>query len=598
MSRQFLPVDEAAERAVLSALLTSPEAFADVSGLLVPEDFGIRALGEIYRACLAVDAATKPVDKVTVAAELKKHRRLAKAGGEEVLDALVDEADTVENALAHAEIVSERALLRRLVDASRSISTEAMAAGADAHDVLAVAESTVFELGVERRRSSMSEMPAAVAEAMELLGRARSSVLVGTSTGFEELDRKTGGLQPGQLVLVAARPSMGKSAFALQLAVNIAEATGLAVPFLSYEMSRSELTMRLLSSELHYDLLKLRSGDLPDGMDLDLAHAAEHLSQLSLLIDDNPPETIAGVRSELRRVARRGPIGGIVIDYVQLMSGDQRSRDENRQQEISAISRGLKRLGTELEVPVVALSQLNRALEARPNKRPMLSDLRDSGCVVGETRLALADGTTTTIAALVDSGAKNVPVLAVDGYTLVEANLSHAFTSGVKETYTVTCQTGHQATASGNHPFLTPHGWVALDDLQAGDFVGVTVANTVGSPRTWTTVAAITPQGEAPVFDATVEGLHNFVANGLVLHNSLEQDANIVLMLYRDSVYHGDADSTLAELIIAKQRSGPVGTVYLDWSSECARFSDTDRKPPANGTGGGWGRGGGNGSPF
>jgi replicative DNA helicase len=225
----------------------------------------------------------------------------------------------------------------------------------------------------------MTTMPQAVANTMKELAKVRTKILLGHSTGLRDLDKITGGLQPGQLFIVAARPGVGKSAFALQIARHVAESTGLLVPFLSYEMSANELTMRMLAGALSYDLHRLRQGELMAGMERDLAVAGERLAGLQILIDDNPPVTIGGVRSLMRRLARRGEIGAIFIDYLQLMEGDGRSRDPNRVQEIAQISRGLKRLATELQVPVVALSQLNRGLENRPNKRPMLSDLRESG---------------------------------------------------------------------------------------------------------------------------------------------------------------------------------------------------------------------------
>lgn len=384
-----LPVDADAEAHVLAALLTSPEAFLDVSERLVADDFGVPAHAVIYAAIVDLDTTGKPIDAITVANELRRRRLLAKAGGPDYVAQLLEVAPTVDHVAAHADIVAEKALARRLVEAGRHISGTALAAQLPAADALTDAETTIFALGATRRRSSLTPMPQAVAETMAELAKSRNRLLLGHPTGFPELDRLTGGFQGGQLITLAARPAMGKSAFALQLATHIAGATGLLVPFISYEMSLSELTMRMLSTAVNYDLHKLRQGDLPQGMDRDLAVAAEHLTELSVLIDANPPESISSVRSAMRRLARRGEIGAIVIDYLQLMEGDQRFRDSNRTQEVSEISRGLKRLATELDVPVIALSQLNRQLETRPNKRPMLSDLRESGSIEQDSSLVM-----------------------------------------------------------------------------------------------------------------------------------------------------------------------------------------------------------------
>jgi replicative DNA helicase len=384
-----LPVDPDAEAHVLAAILTSPAAFFDVSERLVPDDFGVPAHALIYAAILDLDARGKPIDGITVADELRRKRVLAKAGGPDYVAGLLEVAATIDHVAAHADIVADKALARRLVETGRSIAGDAMAPDTPAVDALEKAEAAVFSLGTTRKRSSLTSMPQAIAETMAELTKSRGQLLLGHPTGFTDLDRLSGGLQGGQLITIAARPGMGKSAFALQLAAHMAGATGLTVPFISYEMSLNELTMRMLAFSTGFDLHKLRQGDLPAGFERSLAVEAEKLAELPVMIDANPPETIAGVRSAMRRLASRTPLGGIVVDYLQLMEGDRRFKDANRTQEVSEISRGLKRLATELNVPVIALSQLNRQLESRPNKRPMLSDLRESGSIEQDSSLVL-----------------------------------------------------------------------------------------------------------------------------------------------------------------------------------------------------------------
>jgi replicative DNA helicase len=235
----------------------------------------------------------------------------------------------------------------------------------------------------------MLEMSQAVPLLLESLAKAQTSSLVGISTGIPSLDKLTGGLQGGQLIILAARPAMGKSALGVQIARHIAESTQSYVPVLSYEMGVIEITTRMLATATGCDLMRLKGGDLPEGMERVMATAAKDLCDLTMLIDDSPPETIGGVRSAMRRLARRGPIGAIVIDYLQLMSGETRFMQDSRNQEVSEISRGLKRLATELNVPIIALSQLNRQLEQRQNKRPNLSDLRESGSLEQDANLVL-----------------------------------------------------------------------------------------------------------------------------------------------------------------------------------------------------------------
>lgn len=380
MSRNvYVPIDPAAEEAVLAASMTSPESYYDIREKLRAEDFGVDSNRAIYEAMLDLENAGRPIDAITVVDELRRRKSLTRAGGSENVQRISESGSGIANVEAWAAIVAEKGLLRRLVNVGRGIVNGAARTEAEAGVELESAEQSVFELGAGVSRTSMTTMPQAVANTMKELAKVRTKILLGHSTGLRDLDKITGGLQPGQLFIVAARPGVGKSAFALQIAKHVAESTGLLVPFLSYEMSSNELTMRMLAGSLAYDLHRLRQGELMPGMERDLAVAGEKLAGLQIMIDDNPPTTIGGVRSSMRRLARRGELGAIFIDYLQLMDGDGRSRDPNRVQEIAQISRGLKRLATELQVPVIALSQLNRGLENRPNKRPMLSDLRESG---------------------------------------------------------------------------------------------------------------------------------------------------------------------------------------------------------------------------
>ena len=382
-----LPVDADAERSVLAAALTSPEAFHDLVEELDVEDFGVHAHQLVFSAMTSVDGAGKPVDSITVADELRRTKNLSKAGGVKFLDDLV--ANGASAATAHSDIVAEKSLRRSLTNAGRHITAEALASPDEATELLERAEQSIFDLNKSRTGSSMVGMTQAVGSALAELSKVRGSMLLGHSTGFDELDKLTGGLQGGQLLVLAGRPGSGKSAIALQLARHIAEAHNVLVPFFSYEMSTEELTIRALASALKYDLMKLRQGDLPNGFERDLAVAAEKLAAVPLYVDDNPPMTIAGIRSAVRRLARRGELGAVFIDYCQLMEASRKSKDPNRVQEIAEISRGAKRLASELDVPVVLLSQLSRGVEARPNKRPLLSDLRDSGSLEQDASLAI-----------------------------------------------------------------------------------------------------------------------------------------------------------------------------------------------------------------
>jgi replicative DNA helicase len=384
------PGDKAAERAVAAALLVDAAAFDEMRDLLTPEDFADPLSREVVAAAIACEAAGTAIDEITVANEMRRRKVLAKVGGTEALNGLIEEATHItDHVNAHALIVAEKSRLRATIHAAREMAGAAMAPDAVWADVKELTEQAIGNLSREHGQTSLLPLSRTIPPVLKQIADGRSQMLLGHSTGYPELDRLTAGLQPGQLVVVAARPGMGKSAFALQLAQHVAETSGLCVPFFSYEMSNDELTTRMLASTVGYDLLKLRMGDLPPGLDRTLAEAGAKLTEIPVMLDDNPPVSITGLRSAIRRLARRTQLGMVVVDYIQLMEGERRSRDFNRTTEVSEISRGLKRLASELGVPIVALSQLNRSLETRTSKRPMLSDLRESGSIEQDASIVM-----------------------------------------------------------------------------------------------------------------------------------------------------------------------------------------------------------------
>lgn len=377
-------INAEAEESVLAAVLSSPDTLQDLveDHHLTEEDFGIPANALIWRAVMICDNAGKPYDRITVADELTRMGLFADAGGAEKLDHLLTLGVEAINVNAHAKIVTERSQIRRTLRVARQIAEAATAVDAHGDQVKAIAEEALFNLSDERRSGSgFVNMTESMAEVTRLMAIAknRDSLLQGHSTGFRDLDAKTAGLEAGQLIIAAGRPGMGKTSFALQIAAAVAAATGKLAVFYSYEMGHVELSTRLLSSQLKVSSGLLRSGRLPDEAIRDLAKLSDRLSKLPLVFKDNPPRTISEVRSELRRLRRRSEIGIVVFDYIQLMEGDVGRRDANEAEIIGSISRGMKILSGEIGAPVIGLSQLNRQVEQRPDKRPVMSDLRSSG---------------------------------------------------------------------------------------------------------------------------------------------------------------------------------------------------------------------------
>ncbi len=391
------------------------------------------------------------------------------------------------------------------------------------------------------------------------------------------------------------------TSFALNIAGNIAEYHKLPVAVFSLEMSKEQLAQRLLSSEAGIESNRIRAGRISQSEWEPLGNAIGKLSELPIFIDDTPNITVTEIRSKCRRLQAEqgGELGLILLDYLQLMESGS---SDNRVQELARITRSLKGLARELRVPLISLSQLSRSVETRNNKRPMMSDLRESGCLTGDTLIARADiNKTVPIRDLI--GESHVRVWAWNPTTqqLEKATVSNAFSTGIQQVYLLQTQSGYKIKATGNHKFLTPNQWQRLDTLTKSDCLAIPAGNseskktgnqpsistrwettretavaTISKPTpsiVWDSIASITPVGHQRVYDLTVPYLHNFVANNIVVHNSIEQDADLIIMLYRDEYYNPDTpDRGLAEVIITKHRNGPTGNIKLLFNPQFTQF--------------------------
>ena len=377
------PHNHDAETAVLGAMILSRDAIAAAAEVLPgPDVFYRPAHAHIYEAILTLTAKGSSPDAVTIAEELRRADLLDSAGGVKALVELQADAPGTANAAHYARIVRDHAILRRLIGAASAISNTAYGLPDDVRAAVDEAETLVFDVARHEGEGSTSRM-------VDLLGKTldriemlheRNADITGTPTGFYDVDDITGGLQPGALIVVGARPAMGKTAFALGMATHAAVRAGVPVLMFSLEMSSVELTQRILCAEARVDSKKIRNGRLADSDWVSISTTMGNLGDAKIWIDDNPNVSIMEIRSKARRLRSEvGALGLVVVDYVQLMTG--RSAAENRQVEVAEISRGLKLLAREMECPVVALAQLNRGLEQRSDKRPMLSDLRESGAL-------------------------------------------------------------------------------------------------------------------------------------------------------------------------------------------------------------------------
>jgi replicative DNA helicase len=633
------PQNIEAEEAVLGGILMDSEALTRVAELLRPEAFYVSAHQDIYRAALLLNAQGLPTDLMSVTTYLEDNGFLEKVGGKSALRRLVESLVNTVNIDQYARLIADKYTRRQLIRGGQEVVALGYDTAQDITLTLDQAEQKIFAVTQERVTRSVVPASDILLDIFESLEQrfTEGAEIPGIASSFYDLDSLTQGFQPSDLIIVAGRPSMGKTSLCLSIGHNITQKANLPVVVFSLEMSKEQLVQRLLSSEAEIDSHRLRSGRISENEWQKVGTAIGRLASSPLFIDDTPNATVMEMRSKCRRLMAEqgGRLGMIIIDYLQLMEGSS----DNRVQELSKITRGLKGLGRELKVPVMALSQLSRAVEARTNKRPMLSDLRESGCLTGDSLITMADsGIQVPIRDLV--GKSGFAVWALDETTLKlnRATVSNAFSTGHKPVFRIKTRLGRTIRATGNHKFLTIRGWQRLDELQAGDRLAL--PRQIGSPTSqtmsdsespsmqrtgmsqrkmqaglemaycgtslhkqnvsrdsaariaqavqsndllllsasdiyWDGIIAIEPDGVEEVFDLTVPGLHNFIANNIVVHNSIEQDADLVMMVYRDEYYNADSpDRGIAEVILSKHRNGPTGTVKLLFEKQFARFKN------------------------
>ena len=439
--KRNMPSSKEAEQSVVGSMIMDREAVIMASEILVREDFYYQDCGVLFESMLELYNEEEPIDVVTLQNRLREKDVPEQLKDISFVGEMVTSVPTSANIKHYANIVKEKSMLRRLIRVNEDIANQCYLGRDSLEDILADTEKKIFDLLQNRGHTDFVPIKQIVINALEKIERASKTKgnVTGIATGFMDLDYRTSGLQPSDLVLVAARPSMGKTAFVLNIAQYVAFHSGLCTAIFSLEMSKEQLVNRLFSLESRVDAQLLRSGSLADSDWEKLIEGAGTIGRSNLIIDDTPGISISELRSKCRKYKLEHDLKLIIIDYLQLMSGSGRSKSDSRQQEISDISRSLKGLARELNVPVVALSQLSRQVEQRPDHRPMLSDLRESGAI--------------------------------------------------------------------------------------------------------------------------------------------EQDADVVMFIYRDDYYNKDTpDKNIAEIIIAKQRNGPIGTINLVWLPQYTKFANMEKR--------------------
>ncbi|MBI4365465.1 MAG: replicative DNA helicase [Deltaproteobacteria bacterium] len=375
------PQNIEAEQSVLGALLVDGEALVRVLEVCTGEEFYRGTHRQIFQAIVALFQRNEPADLVTVTNWLRTQQQLEAVGGAAYLATLVDQVPTTANVVYYAKIIREKAILRRLIGGATEILQKAYAGGEDVDGSLDRAEQIIFEIAQQKIRPSFVSLKELVKHSFRIIEQLyeKKQAVTGVPTGYVDLDRLTAGLQPSDLIVVAGRPSMGKTALALCMATHAAREGGVGTAIFSLEMSKEQLVQRMLCAEARVDASRLRGGFLSDRDWPKLTRAAGFLSEAPVYIDDTPAMNVLEMRAKARRLQRDKGLGLVVVDYLQLMRG--LGSIESREREISEISRSLKALAKELSVPVVAISQLNRGVESRQDKRPQMADLRESGAI-------------------------------------------------------------------------------------------------------------------------------------------------------------------------------------------------------------------------
>ncbi len=722
-----VPHNIEAEEAVLGALLIDPEGIFRVLPFLRAEDFYLQKHRWIYEAIVRIHDRRDPIDFLTLTTELEQREQLEAVGGAVYISQLINAVPSAINIESYGKLVEQTAVRRRLLDAVSDIARLAYDEKLPIEQVVDKSEQALFGVSQQRATRDLQPIQEVVQryyDRVEYLYAHRGEPM-GVPTGFRDLDRILGGFQRSDLLILAARPGVGKTSLMLTFALKAAE-KGRTVAIFSLEMSAEQLAQRMVAAISQIDAQRLRLGQLQDDEWPRFADAIGHLSDLPIYIDDTPSISVLQLRTKCRRLASERPLEMVFVDYLQLMNSDVPS--DNRVQEVSYISRSLKGIARELDIPLMTASQLSRAVEQRADKRPVLSDLRESGCLTGETLVQLADGQRVPIR---DLAQENHPaeVMAFNERTgkLQLAQMSRAWYTGVKPVFRLVTRLGREIRASGNHQFLTIEGWKRLDVLKPGEHIALprtlSIINASGgglsdaqaallghllgdgctlprhavqyttnskdlaelvadlaneafketvNPRIvherqwwqvylsaseklthgkrnpvaewlddlgvwghrsyekripammsqrefqaalnmqycgtalyktnlsreralrvgqivaseelvnlaqndiyWDKIVSIEPDGEEDVYDLTVPEYHNFVAGDIIVHNSLEQDADIVMFIYREELYNEHTENpNIADIMIAKHRSGPTGTVQLYFNKRLTQFLD------------------------
>ena len=566
-----LPNNFLAEQAILNLLLTNSFLGKEALLNLKSETFYFRPHRLIYEAITDLYEKNSGTNITLIITALQDKNTLNEVGGLQRITTIISGFENPADLDMYIKEVNDKYLRRIIIETGRQIITWGHETSGDLENIIEKIETSIFSLNQENLSKKIYSAEEVMNEVFnEIKSKIKKSTITGLNTSFKDLDSIIQGFQKSDLIIVAGRPSMGKTAFSLNLGKNIVEKYNVPLLIFSLEMSRQQIIYRFISTDSNINANRLKSAKMTELEWKDLDTSMKKISELPIYIDDNPNLTLTDIRLRLKKIFTKKTNNGLVIiDYLQLMKLS--SKLENRVQEISYITRNLKILAKEFKIPLMVLSQLSRNVESRTNKRPMLSDLRESGClakVENQPLINLFSKKTVEYPqeSTIKSWNKN---------TLInEKSLQFDF-KGVKPTFLITLSNDIKICLTSNHRILSKKGWIRAFQIQEETeiYCLIQTKNKEGISYQYSKVKGIVYQGLKEVYDKTIPGFHNYLAKSVVLHNSIEQDADIVIMLYREEYYTDNvSEEQITEVIVAKHRNGPVGTAKLLFKPSVTSF--------------------------
>lgn len=563
-NQEDLPNNFYAERMVLASIFIDEQAIYLINQKLSVEAFYFKAHQNIYLGCLDLAKQGKLVDPTTLISWLNDNHLLKETNGIEVVSELMEEFVILSTLETYICLVQEKYLRRLLIKLGYEIVNTSYATEISLEKIFDQVEEKIYNLTTKKKDDSITAMAELLSSTVgELKNRTQTPSLLGLSSSFIELDSLLHGFQNSDLIIIAGRPSMGKTSFSLNIASNVAKNHNLPVLIFSLEMSKQQLIYRFLAKEAGIESNTLRSARLSENDWKKINKAVLVLSKQNLFFDDAPSLTISTLRFKIKKfLLQEKKLGLIIIDYLQLIQDS--GKTQNRAQELGQITRSLKTIAKEFNLPIIVLSQLSRNVEARTNKRPILSDLRESGCVDISYFLN-------------ESHRLKNNFYGWNGQFFKHVKYKNLRVTGIKPIYTVKTLGGFNLRLTADHKFYTKDKWLPLKELKINTSIGLKIKEVncrkyVATNVLWDKVLKIEYMGLKKVIDIVIPETSNYLLDHVLIHNSIEQDADVVIMIYRENLYNTNQQDNEVEFIVAKHRNGPTGNFKLSYDPKLTRF--------------------------